>query len=433
MRMVDTYRGIVLAARFPGRCRRALAVLWLVAVLPTPAAAEAPVDAARCGKAVTVERSCDGPDCRDRPVFAVGDAWHGLTQCMRDLRDLWSRRGGDAVVDVAGQGGVPVSELVNAQILKEMRAPRTGFAFVGDEGGTVPFARAFTGLTPNRPLARVSLLSDRDRPYNAMGQTGLAYFLGQMAGLAARDGRAEDANFYRTLAAGSVRTVMAPVGNGGLSTVAPCAGTGGETCRWFHSVTRRDLESPIAGATLNQHLHAVRDLAMIADQRRKTGEDTAAIDSAVDQGINQLFLSSGHTQEGAPPNLADFLGPAPSRTGPRWAFYGFNPLSVPPGGGYYLGRGRDCNYHRHSLTLLGAVLQRAETLDRVSAARAVAMRCDGALAGMYRTARQGTGPEGLPTLRAPDARDIESCAAQFEINSATGRYLEEKFGNCPGG
>lgn len=414
------------------RCQgRALGGLMLMAsvLLGVPAVAEEPLP--RCGVTEQVKLCGEGA-CSPSPVLRAPGGWHGLAQCLRSIRDLWHRRGAGTAIDFADRRSVPIVQLAREQLLGEMYSARVGFTVVGADQKILPFSNLFDDeLTPRWPLSRALFLNDRRKPYNAMGQTGVAYFLDHLASLADADKLGNDAHFYRDLAKASVATVLAPADEGGLSSMASCAGTGRQGCRWFHSITRRDRPAAWVGATLNQHLHAVRDLGFLADRWQKNGQDTSAINRAVDEGINQLFLGNGHHAVGEPPNLADFVAPAVGSKELRWSYYGFDTRSPAGRGGYFLGDvGKNCSYHRHSLDLIAAILKRAESLGRVSDARRVASECRGPLYLLYRTAVTGAAAgDGLPGKSSRE--EGTNCEAQPGW-LAKARYLNALFRACPG-
>lgn len=403
--------------------------------LATPAAPPA------CGVARSFERCDDGNRrCERVAAYDVPDYWHGLAQCLRGLRDRWSRDGPDAPVGVGGGGDAGVSTLVRRQVMLAMAAPTVRFTATGA-------AKADLGLddvvdargTPRRGFDRVVLLNDRGVAYNAMGQSGLSYFLFQMAVLADRGGYPEaaaDTTLYRALARGAIATVLTPVAAGGLAASRPCDDDASLRCTWYHSITRRD-QPTAAGATLNQHLHAVRDLGLIADLLRKQRwNEGTDFNRAIIEGLNQLAFAAGSTRPGAPPNLADFLSPPAGKARVRWAYYGLNPTAADDRRAYFLGvGGKDCSYHLHVLDLLSQVLQRAQAQGFLARYEGPLLACGSALGEMQRAARLRTERPGDAKLWSTPAagRDytcpkLGSDATPDEDNDS---FLEKRLASCP--
>lgn len=308
----------------------------------------------------------------NRTVLQAADAWHGVAGCMRQLRDLWNRKGGDTLVDLPDRPAL--STLVHDQIIAEMHHPWVRFRL--EDGSLATFDDVFDAdLTLRAPFQAVMQVNDRGEPYNAMGQTGLAYFLYQMAARSEADGLDADSSFYRTLARGAVATVTREVKDGGLATYAPCDGAGTDArCAWYHSVTRRDQPAG-AGGTLNQMLHAVRDMGMIQDfVARQEWQGEPDLEPAIHAGMAQLFQGKPYAGPGTIPTLADFKSGATDDDGGEWAWYGFNTQQDTFGKGYFLRDAtRNCGYHIHVLQLMNGALGRAgqqdDYRDVVSAAR----------------------------------------------------------------
>lgn len=346
--------------------RVAIGLLMLIHVSQTLAVPPAPP---ACGVARSFERCEDGnARCERVTAYDVPDYWHGLAQCLRGLRDRWSRDGPDALVSVGVAGGANdvanVSTLVRRQVTLAMSARPVRFVAGGSTLAELHFGDVFDARgTPRRGFDRVVLLNDRGVAYNAMGQSGLSYFLLQMAILADRGGypqAAADTALYRALARGAIATVLTPVSAGGLAASRPCDDDASLRCTWYHSITRRD-QPTAAGATLNQHLHAVRDLALIANLLSKQtnwNDNGSYFNRAALEGLNQLIYSHGSVTTGAVPNLADFLSSPTNPNALRWSRYGFNPLEIDPARrAYFLGGGtRDCSYHLHNLDLLREII-----------------------------------------------------------------------------
>lgn len=325
-------------------------------------------------------------------VFKTKDYWHGLAQCMRNLRDVWSRRGPTVLITLGNQQ-VSVRELVRRQIVFALNQPDVVFF---DKDGTGSSDRRLFRQVINSQLDfspdidRVALTNNRGVPYNGMGQTGFAYFLYQFSLLSEKmkdqEGK-RDSVFYRKVANFSINTVLKEVGAGGLASSSKCGDNEQEACVWFHSITRRDLDTR-AGATLNQDLHVIRDIGLISDLLQKEDADKnsamiSRLDAAVSAGINQLFISAGHqNKKYNSPNFSDFLSPSVGDDQVSWLFYGID-LATENKAGYFLGRdGKDCAYHMHVLDLLDSILQRAQ---RKGALSEQYKSCSIPLASAYRT------------------------------------------------
>lgn len=397
---------LIRAIRPSRPCSGSTVALWLglwlaVAVLPAVAAETAPTPPA-CGAVQprALER-CDGKQrCRRVDALAVPDYWHGLAQCMRGLRDIWSRRGPTAELRI-GDASIGVAELVRRQVDFAMSQ-----SYVGIVPATAGRALRWADVVaadgaPRRELQRVVLMNDLGQPYNAMGQSGLSYFLYQLAALAKRGGYEQataDEAAYRALARGAIRTVVTPVDDGGLATIERCGHGDDRVCAWYHSITRRDRATR-DGATLNQDLHAIRDLGQIADfVARQRWDEGIDFESAVRQGLNQLAFGEGGRERGAPPNLSDFLSKPAGSDGVRWAYYGYNPSGSDGRRAYFLGRaGKDCSYHFHVLDLMSQILERDRHLTNAGGAGRALLACEGPLAQMQRAA--------TIRLRTPDRAD----------------------------
>ena len=312
------------------------------------------------------------------------DYWHFLTECFRSLRDNWK---------VGAQGLQPaaaadrVRDVVAANFQRDSVSYRNGANVWRGAEGFAQFTKdAATGRAQGYQVAQVK---DLGQPFNAMGQTGLAYFILQFARIA--DGQSyslknQDVAVYRSLGEGMVRTVVAPVGAGGLTDEGPCRVDGQSGCAWFHSITRRDRPAAFGG-TLNQDLHALRDLGNIADLYAMDGKRPPfEIESHVAAGLNQLFREEPRAHGGDVPTFRDFQSPPVGTAGVRWLYYGFNRYAPVGEGGYFLNRhGKDCLYQVHVLALMQQVLQRAKA-KRTWPADNV-LQCDGVLAQTYRATR----------------------------------------------
>lgn len=400
---------------------RLVAGLVLCASAMLSQAADRP---AACAPMATssVECRAESSNCPAGPLFDVPDFWHGLSGCLRGLRDLWGRQGGQTLVGL-GTSDVPVRDVVRRQIQGELTRRTT--AMFDADGRRLAADRVFDGKGRWKDAPqRLVLTNEAGQAYNAMGQSDLAYFLGQFAVLARRSDDAasrEDAAMYLALARASIEVDLTPTARGGLATVSQCAGD--MTCTWYHSVTRRDRPGP-AGATLNQHLHVTRDLALMAVLAEKEGlPDAARYRAASLAGLAQLLVSPGLRAAASTPNLADYL---PTGSASRLAFYG---IGLPQGKGYYLGsQGRDCNYHLHVLDLMAAVLElHAHALDDDPRLKRAASDCKGPMANMFDAMRDRFAQRGKAAVEATGA-DL-SCPALDQRPKLDAR-LVEMFATC---
>lgn len=371
-----------------------------------------------------------GERCPPAPLFDVADYWHGLAGCLRGLRDLWSRHGADTSVDL-GATTLPVHEVVRRQVIGELARPTTGL--LDDDGRRLAFDQVVDERGRwQRPPTLLVQRNDLGRPYNAMAQGDLAYFLGQFGVLARRtadsgsnrDELRRDSAMYLALSRASIEVNLRPVDQGGLASSSPCAD--GMSCTWYHSVTRRDRASA-AGGTLNQHLHATRDLALLAVLAETEGlPDAARYRAGSQAGLAQLLVAPGMRSGASVPNLADFLPHSPDRL----AYYGFG---LPEGKGYHLGsHGRDCNYHLHVLDLLASTLElNADAVDRQAGLRRAASDCRGPLASLFRTMRRQFESRRQPAASAARSGvgGDASCPA-LEQRSALDARLVDLFSSC---
>lgn len=432
-----------LGARRPPRPRSpsrlaAYAVACLAMAWASHSTAAGP---AACGAVKTFER-CDAHQrCEQRAAYDVPDYWHGLAQCMRSLRDIWSRQGPDASVDL-GRSRTSVSALVRSQVTREMATDHVRFLGAGGQPGR-RFGEVFDDDgSPRQGFDRVVLLNDRNVPYNAMGQSGLAYFLYQIASLADRGGYPEaktDAKLYRALARGAILTVITPMTGGGLASSRPCGANGELRCTWYHSITRRD-QAAESGATLNQDLHAIRDLGQIADLLRKLRWDEGIdFNRSIIEGLNQLAFSEGSRRPGTVPNLADFLAPPTGKARVRWAYYGLNPSAADGQRAYFLGfGGKDCSYHLHVLDLMSQILQRAEAQSYLSRYEASLLACDSPLGEMQRAARLRKSAAAQPTLWSTPAPGRDYSCPKLQGNDSSrsddddnDAFLDKRLSACP--
>ncbi len=427
-----------------------VAIGLLMLALGSLALAAPPAPSA-CGVARSFERCEDGKRrCERVTAYDVPDYWHGLAQCLRGLRDRWSRDGPDAPVSLGAAGvadnDAQVSTLVRRQVLLAMSASPVRFVAGGSNGTATEELRlddVFDARSaPRRGFDRVVLLNDRGVAYNAMGQSGLSYFLFQMAVLADRGGypqAAADTALYRALARGAITTVLTPVSAGGLAASRPCDDDASLRCTWYHSITRRD-QPTAAGATLNQHLHAVRDLGLIADLLRKQRwNEGTDFNRAIIEGLNQLAFAAGSTRPGAPPNLADFLSPPAGKARVRWAYYGLNPTAADGRRAYFLGvGGKDCSYHLHVLDLFSQILQRAQAQGFGARYEAPLLACGSELAALQRAATLRRNEPNRPALWSDPrpGRDFACPAAALGIDDnddsqAKAGFLDSRFAACP--
>ena len=409
---------------------RRVASLLLLAVWPAlvPAAPDTATLPRECGTAVRTTRVCDvGGRCESGPVLTVDDAWHGLAQCMRGLRDIWSRRGADTVVSSGSRSLGPVDALVARQLRFEFTQERV---------------RASSA--PGEPVAVLSLLNDQGQPYNAMGQSGLAYFAYQFAALAAktpateRAATAADGDQYRRWGRAMLRGIVTPVEQGGLASWRDCDAGSVRRCAWFHSVTRRDLPTR-SGATLNQHLHAVRDMAMIlAQSRRENWTEPLDLRGAYLAGLAQMVAPAGGSE--AMPNLEDFLGPAEGSEGVRWAYYGYNPAKAGRERTYFLDTGgKDCNYHFHVVELLSQVAEQARGDEAGRGLVDRLLQCRSPMAELLRTeqVRRESAAEVRRYSRdgarsaSGRPRDYSCPAAAMAADTPPVAALRQQLSTCP--
>lgn len=346
--------------------------------------------------AATQARAQEDESVCDRYVKPSASAdtsppWHVARACLRELR--------------TGDAGA-----LRAFVLRLFAAPDVRF-YTSDRPQGLPFAAVMSSNgAVVRAFDRVAQINPSGQPYNGMGHTGLGMMLYGLADRAQRQGMEADARLYRTLARAAFNTALRPKGENGLSETAPCERDRPQSCTWFYSVTKRDAATG-TGATLNQHLHMVRDLGKAADiVRRNRWESGDDYEQAFRAGLNQLFLSDGHVRKGRPPNLADFIPPGSDRASHAWAFYGFNPTQEPPGGGYHLNRsGKDCHYHFHDLQLLEEILVRATRGERPASLDAVLRSCTSSLRSLYGPARLWVEGALTPNPKLPGSERDKTC------------------------
>jgi hypothetical protein len=343
-----------------------------------------------------VSAKCDSALCPGGhiSISSKDTPWHDLAQCMREIRNLWSRRSPEYPIAIDDQRNtVPLSLLTHKLTRHEMQSSQVRFVVVTNAGNSkLKMTEVFNNQGELiKPFDFIVVLNSAGQPYNSMGQSGLAYFLFQLASLAAKGGYASsdrDALFYRTLAKGVIRAVITPVEKGGLASRRSCR-IQPDSCVWFHSITRRDKRT-VEGATLNQNLHAVRDIGIIIDLLAREGWDEelgADLEQAFREGIHQLFEQTTYKVPGQLPTLLDFLSPAVRKEIASWIYYGFNPTVHPENAGYFLRKdGKDCHYHIHVLELLAQILERAKRTDSFSESH-FALSCESPLATMYRVTK----------------------------------------------
>lgn len=360
----------------------------------------------------------------------IPDYWHGLASCLRAVRDTWASQGADAEVRVTREGRrETISDFARQVVVASVRRSEVRFAAVTEgRSALYRFADVFdSDLTPRGRFDDVFVANDRGTPYNGMGQSDMAYWSLQLAAQAGKGGyerSATDAAFYRAIATGAISAALRPVQEGGLASDLPCSDNPQKRCAWYHSITRRDRR-PEQGLTLNQHLHVVRDLGLIADAFGRLGWDGAdRYDAAAEAGVNQLLQP--RRVAGTPPVLADFLAPPAGRERVRWLYYGHGGSS-----GYFLNRnGSDCNYHVHVLQLLEQVL--ARQAKRPGDGTAAGLACGSPLAEALRTARVRFEAED-PGAWSPSEGGMElSCKPQVADRYAaiSRRPLLAPLGSC---
>jgi len=224
----------------------------------------------------------------------------------------------------------------------------------------------------------------------------------------------------------SINTLLTDTAEGGLATSSKCDKSPALQCTWFHSVTRRDRSS-IAGGTLNQHLHVVRDLGLIADSIDDSPTDKERVNDAFRAGINQLVLSKGHVGVNAPPNFDDFVS-GPVGTGQvHWLYYGISVDSKKKEGYFLNKKGKDCGYQMHVLSLLSSVLERAERLNILPKEL---RNCSASPASAYHTILAvDASPNAPKNWSADDGRDYRCNDAAREATREN-KFLKKLYGSC---
>lgn len=236
--------------------------------------------------------------------------------------------------------------------------------------------------------------NQRGEAFNAMGQSGVAYFLLQFARLAQPGDAENGADWYRDLAVRAIEALLSPIEAGGFVRHTTC---GDKACAWFHSVTRRDW-SGSEGGTLNQDLHAIRDLLLIANGGfGLPPELERRLDDTVEAALRQLLTGT----DPATPTLDGFF---PPKSNQSFAFYGARLSRFDAPGYYFLGRGtRDCHYHVHVTELLFQIMTEARRRPRVAALAAQGLACGSPL---WRYDAAVRAMRTAPGRIACDVRDI---------------------------
>lgn len=374
-----------------------------------------------------LEQACEAPL---KNGLAPATNWHFFTNCLRAVRDNWNRASGAAVGNAAGDARARVIAAMSLDDVgfrdsrRSLRGAQGFAAFFGSDGGRAAPADL-----------QVAWLNDVGQPYNGMGQSGLAYFLFQLAASAQAGGypRAQqDVALYRGLAAGIMRTVLLDTRAGGLDTEMPCTTLRGRSCSWYHSVSRRDRPAR-SGLTLNQDLHVLRDLGMMIDLHRKMGWPVpAGWEDAIGTGLNQVFQPGSRSRMGDLPTFQDYLSEPVGRDNVQWLYYGFNADKPLGSGGYFLNRnGKDCGYQVHVLDLTAQLMERAQR-TRTWQPPAGAMTCASPLAQAYRATRiRMTNPDPA-AWSSPMARRDTMCPAKAQETFAKVRaeFYASAFDRC---
>jgi hypothetical protein len=411
--------------------RHVFAVLMLVLSSGSVARADTvPLsDLKACGTELDLAPACKS--CGATPTFVVKDAWHGLAQCLRQLRNAWNRNGPEATIDAPGAPAIRA--VVRAQIMKEVSSPRVAFSTIpAGRAGVLSFEQIFTDdLKEKSNFDLMWLKNDLGQPYNAMGQTGMSYFLYHFATVAGKGGYPDaerERAFYTALARAAARTVVTDIQDGGLASREGCKGELGAQCSWYHSITRRDMGAG-AGGTLNQMLHAIRDLGLLADSDVETDPGIRALyDQAVDAGLNQLFYKPPRTSAREAPALQDFESPDDIGPHKKRAYYGMNVLSPKTaGGGYFLKfPEKNCGYQIHVLQLFAAIIERQEKKGRKDVASRDWLACQSSLIKFYVAAKAWTASD------APmEASGLFSCPKDSKAQmDKLARFYDQRTAAC---
>lgn len=311
---------------------------------------------------------CVRPACIVDPAVPKPN-WHDAAQCMRNLRDVW-----------AASAKNPTARQTSADFARRY----------------VEFAIMQPSQAAPRDGAAALLVerNQRGEAFNAMGQGGVAYFLLQFARLAQVGDTSATANWYRELAVRAIEALLNPVESGGFVRRTPC---GDKECAWFHSVTRRDW-SGSEGGTLNQDLHAIRDLLLIANGRfALPPELEQRLDATVEAALRQLLA-------GTDPSTPTLDGYFPPGSRQSLAFYGARLARQSAPAYYYLGRGTlDCHYHVHATELLFQIMTEAGKRPRLVALAQQGLACGSPL-WRYDAAIRAV--RAAPARATCDSRDI---------------------------
>ncbi len=381
--------------------------------------------------------------CEGAPCVGTGgrsdDAWHGVARCLREIRNFWARNGPNYPIYMEGlRKPIPLRLFARDIVIAEMKKKRAQFKVkLGSQRATVDFSEVFyPDFRLRQSVDFVVLINDIGQPYNAMGQSGIAYFLYQLARLSAKGGFPDsdrDSTFYLTLAEGAITAVITPVEQGGLLSRVPCA-TAATNCAWFHSITRRDKQTR-EGATLNQNLHAIRDMGMISDLLAKQGwhaDLKLELEKAITEGLNQLFEPKMRKVSGELPTLLDFFSPSAGKDQVNWIYYGLNLTSTPPKGGYFLSKdSKDCHYQIHNLELLARILERADRTGALNE-QSTAMGCSSAVAKMYGSTKIRLGDSDSLVLSGPESMNHTRCLPETAkaFNKIDQGYYTRSFSRC---
>lgn len=408
------------------RKRLLIASAFLLGVTAAGSAAAAPVRDP-CVVAVEGATGCKGENCVVDSNIALSGRWQRVGGCLRPYRGRWKDGGPSAQVDVGGSRE-PISDVIRSVVYRALVQGGGGAALQSDPTKYVPIKDVIgKDLRFSAPVVRIAQLNKLGVPYSSMSQTGFARILFGFSKIAGEGGYPQandDRDRYLAISKAMVATVIAPVDKGGLASATPCDGAPGLTCRWFHAITRADKKAD-EGATLNKSLHAIRDMLLVDTAMAKAGlppdPDYAA---AIGDGLNQLFLSSGHTAVGRAPNMADFLVDREG-DGPSWAYYGFNPQTQPGSKGYFLKSAKNCSYHNHVLDLMAVILDRSAEIKVAPEAREKALSCQSPLRRMYLASKmQLEKPSNAPA-------GVEWCTnRKGEAARSTQSFFDRAYASC---
>ncbi|ODN71013.1 hypothetical protein [Methylobrevis pamukkalensis] len=393
-------------------------VALAIAAVTTVSAGAAGLRAERCPDVTRPAMICsaDDADCVERDVIDIDRYWLQVSQCLRSIRTVWSRGGAEAEITAGSKDLGAVSDLMRTQIRFELGKDNVRITDETGEERKDLIAGLFEPGSASSPVPfSIFVKNDLGQPYNGMGQGGMAQVVFSIAARAEGSSYPEsqtDAAAYRAIANAIIRPVLTPVAEGGLASTETC--DNGASCTWYHSVTRRD-RAPDKGATLNQMLHVLRDLGLIADLHEKMGwTPQFDYDGAITAGLKQLFLGTGHKAVGLEPTLEDFE--SEPGLGSTWAYYGFSAARQPGKGGYFLrNEEKNCNYHFHVLNLMRAILARQEKRGITSVPASTVYACEGPLAEFYDMARVAARSKDGSARSLPQPAGIKtplSCSAK---------------------